>query len=176
MAKKVVILVVVLAIVAVLAVLTVLNYSKAPSPTETTNPTTTNTTTQPTTGSKSTGTPTNTEPVKPSAQELLKQAPGEKPTQKEMGDYSSKVFQSSVKTDTLDITSCSPNPSVIALSPSQSITVINHDTSAHTLVHGQDINVTVPAQGSKTLTAPSGLGIYGYSCDGTVNGIIFVSK
>ena len=89
--------------------------------------------------------------------------------------FSIKVANAAVKSDSLDVSQCMPNPSVLHLKIGQSFTVKNSDSASHKLFHGQGVNVTVEAATQKVVTpAFPNPGIYGYACDNKINGIFFV--
>lgn len=65
------------------------------------------------------------------------------------------------------------------MKPGEEVAVTNADSAEHTVtVTGTDIDVTVPASGDATFTAPSELGDYPLTCDfhAAMKGTLTVSK
>jgi plastocyanin len=69
--------------------------------------------------------------------------------------------------------------SELSVSAGEEVTVQNDDPSEHTVnVNGTDIDVTVPASGDATFTAPTKAGDYELTCDfhATMQGSLTVTK
>lgn len=97
------------------------------------------------------------------------------PTPAEMQDFTNRVASASVAATSLDISSCNPNPPVLKVNLKDSFSVVNKDAVPHKIFHGKGLDVEIGAKSTKTITPPfTQGGIYGYSCDNKINGIIFV--
>lgn len=118
--------------------------------------------------------PTPPTPVKSAVQILVDANPGPNATTEQLKTYSGKVFQASVESTTLDVSGCSPIPSVLRTKTDSALTIKNTDSVSHKILNGTALNLDVAANSSKSVSPKLPLGIYSYSCDSKITGIIIV--
>jgi hypothetical protein len=85
-----------------------------------------------------------------------------------------------VRTDTVDISGCSPEPLVAMHRNTRDLVFTNKDAVAHEIQINPQHHYKVPAQGSIAIKPDFGqpVGVYGYGCDSSVGlaGILYIQN
>lgn len=102
--------------------------------------------------------------------------PGPNATTDQLKTYSGRVFQASTESSSLDVTGCSPTPAILHMGVGKSLAIKNTDSVSHKLVNGTLINLDVAAKSDKSIDLNLQPGIYVYSCDTKIAGIIQVTQ
>lgn len=103
----------------------------------------------------------------PVQQEALANFPGPDATNEQKAYHAQLVDQLSVDTKVLDIKDCNPNPFVIRVAPSDTMTLKNSGTGTHTIIIGDNSFAVAAGQERKLPVAATfgEGGISGYTCD-----------
>ena len=99
-------------------------------------------------------------------------------TQAERGQYVSLVTKNAVPTDTIEISSCSPNPIDSSVVKGDEITIINNDAVSHKISFTPDHSFVVGTSSSIMIKADFGktAGVYPFQCDSSTStiGVVLV--
>lgn len=80
-----------------------------------------------------------------------------------------RITAEAVKTETIDVTDCNPNPQIAGLILKKPFTLINSGDSPVILRVSDKVTLTIPAKGNLESTADfgHGYGVYDYQCNGS---------
>ena len=111
----------------------------------------------------------------------LLRTPSQNASTDELREYYQRVEAESVVADEVTIADCVADPAVIKISRGESITFVNTDAAAHTIIMGGVPTYTIEANSTLEVTPEfsQGAGLYAYSCDkiaSSVAGVFIVSE
>ena len=109
------------------------------------------------------------------AERLFKEEPSAGSSQELQTTHFQKISATAVAASSINVSSCTPNPSVAKVMMGSFVTFKNNDSMSHKLYNGAIGNIQVPARGEYKYKATQQGGL-GYTCDDKLVGILFVTQ